>query len=35
MPSADPDAGGKAVKKFAAKVLRFPCDSKPKIDEKG
>jgi integrase len=31
IPSADPDAGGKAVARFAAKRLRLSCDSEPKI----
>ncbi|BAO86001.1 site-specific integrase [Caballeronia cordobensis] len=31
MPSADPNAGGKAVEKFAAEVLRLACDSETKI----
>ncbi|WP_316153605.1 site-specific integrase [Cupriavidus sp. BIC8F] len=35
IPSADPDAGGKAVAKFAAKSLRLSCDSKPKIAKNG
>ncbi|WP_042261449.1 site-specific integrase [Paraburkholderia heleia] len=33
MPSADPEAGGKAVEKFAADMLRLSCDSQPKIAE--
>ncbi|MBV8271914.1 MAG: tyrosine-type recombinase/integrase [Cupriavidus sp.] len=33
MPSADPDAGGKAVEKFAADMLRLSCDSEPKAAE--
>uniref|UniRef100_UPI00398B3171 tyrosine-type recombinase/integrase n=1 Tax=Paraburkholderia kururiensis TaxID=984307 RepID=UPI00398B3171 len=33
MPSADPDAGGKAVEKFAASMLRLSCDSEPKEAE--
>ncbi|MGF6261827.1 integrase [Paraburkholderia youngii] len=35
MPSADPEAGGKAVAKFAAEIVRLSCDSKPKIAQKG
>ncbi|MCX5542587.1 site-specific integrase [Paraburkholderia sp. CNPSo 3076] len=33
MPSADPEAGGKAVEKFAADMLRLSCDSQPNIAE--